>query len=250
MLDDMSWCRDPKPSLPRMKPEVARALIAEARRQGLRATVHAPKLADAKEAIADGATALAHGVIEPLDDATIAVMKKRSIFYIPTMDIFEFLADTRAFVDRVLSDPAVTKPSGLPPETIARYRSPEYSDGYRRRYPNFENVKRSLPALRENLRRLQAAGVPVALGTDMWAFPGLGVSIEMDLYVGAGLSPLEALRSATLSSAQSLGIERDRGTLAAGKRADFLVLSEDPLRDVRSVRKISEIYKNGAKVGF
>ena len=55
-------------------------------------------------------------------------------------------------MDRVLSDPAVTKPSGLPPETIARYRSPEYSDGYRRRYPNFENVKRSLPALRENLR--------------------------------------------------------------------------------------------------
>ena len=249
MLDDMSWCRDPKPSLPRMKPEVARALIDEARRQGLRATVHAPKLADAKEAIADGATALAHGVIEPLDDATIAVMKKRSIFYIPTMDIFEFLADTRAFVDRVLSDPAVTKPSGLPPETIARYRSPEYSDGYRRRYPNFENVKRSLPALRENLRRLQAAGVPVALGTDMWAFPGLGVSIEMDLYVGAGLSPLEALRSATLSSAQSLGIERDRGTLAAGKRADFLVLSEDPLRDVRNVRKISDVYKKGAKVG-
>jgi imidazolonepropionase-like amidohydrolase len=249
MLDDMSWCRDPKPPLPQMKPEVAEALIDEARRQGLRATVHAPRLADAKEAIADGATALAHGVLAPIDAATIAVMKKRPVFYIPTMDIFEFLGDTRAFVDRVLSDPAVTEPSGLPKETIARYRSPEYSDGYRRRYPNFENVKRSLPALRENLRRLHGAGVPIALGTDMWAFPGLGVSIEMDLYVEAGFSPLEALRSATLSSARSLGIERDRGTLAAGKRADFLVLSEDPLRDVRNVRKISEIYKNGAKVG-
>jgi imidazolonepropionase-like amidohydrolase len=249
MLDDMSWCRDPKPPLPRMKPEVANALIDEARRQGLRATVHAPKLGDATEAIADGATALAHGVLDPIDAATIAIMKKRPVFYIPTMDIFEFLADTRAFVDRVLSDPAVTKPSGLPKETIARYRLPEYSDGYRRRYPNFENVKRSLPALRENLRRLHAAGVPVALGTDMWAFPGLGVSIEMDLYVEAGFSPLEALRSATLTSARSLGIERDRGTLAAGERADFLVLSEDPLRDVRNVRKISEIYKNGAKVG-
>jgi imidazolonepropionase-like amidohydrolase len=249
MLDDMSWCRAPKPPLPRMKPEVAKALIAEARRAGLRATVHAPKLADAKEALAVGATALAHGVIEPLDDATIAAMKKRSIFYIPTMDIFEFLADTRAFVDRVLSDPAVTKPGGLPKETIARYRTPEYSDGYRRRYPNFQNVKRNLPALRENLRRLHAAGVPVALGTDMWAFPGLGVSIEMDLYVEAGFSPLEALRSAAVTSARSLGIERDRGTLEPGKRADFLVLSEDPLRDVRNVRKISEIYKNGAKVG-
>jgi len=249
MLDDMSWCRAPKPPLPRMKPEVAKALIAEARRAGLRATVHAPKLADATEAIADGATALAHGVIELLDEATIAAMKTRSIFYIPTMDIFEFLADTRAFVDRVLSDPAVTKPGGLPKETIARYRTPEYSDGYRRRYPNFENVKRNLPALRDNLRRLHAAGVPVALGTDMWAFPGLGVSIEMDLYVEAGFSPLEALRSAAVTSARSLGIERDRGTLDPGKRADFLVLSEDPLRDVRNVRKISEIYKNGAKVG-
>jgi imidazolonepropionase-like amidohydrolase len=250
MLDDMSWCRAPKPPFPRMKADVAKALIEEARHQGLRATVHAPNLADAKEAIADGATALAHGVLSPIDAATIAVMKKRPVFYIPTMGIFEFLADTRAFVDRVFSDPSVTQPiGGLPAETITRYRTPEYSDGYRRRYPNFENVKRSLPALAENLRRLHAAGVPVALGTDMWAFPGLGVSIEMDLYVEAGLSSLEALRSATLSSAQSLGIERDRGTLTAGKRADFLVLSEDPLRDVRNVRKISEIYKNGAKIG-
>ena len=247
MLDGMGWCRDPKPPLPRMKPEIAKALIDEARQAGVRATVHAPNLADAKEAISDGVTALAHGVLDPIDDATIAVMKTRPVFYIPTMDIFEFLADTRSFVDRVLSDPAVTATDGLAKETLARYRSREYSDGYRRRYPNFENVRKHLPALRENLRRLHAAGVPVALGTDMWAFPGLGVSIEMDLYVRAGLSPLEALGASTRTAARSLGIERDRGTLEAGKRADFLVLSDDPLRDVRNVRRISAIYKNGAK---
>ena len=249
MLDDMSWCRDPRPRLPRMKPEIAKALIAEARREGLRATVHAPKPAEAKEAIADGATALAHGVLSPIDDATIAVMKERPVFYIPTMDIFEFLADTRSFVDRVLADPSVTRPiGGLPRETVARYRSAEYSDGYRGRYPNFENVERSLPALRENLRRFQASGVPVALGTDMWAFPGLGVSIEMDLYVKAGLSPLEALRSATLTSARSLGVERDRGTLEAGKRADFLVLGADPVAEVENVRAIEVVYRNGQRV--
>lgn len=247
MLDDMAWCRDPKPRLPRMKPRVAAALLAEAARLGLRTTVHAPKLADAKEAIVGGATALAHGVIEPLDDDTIAVMKKRPVFYMPTMDIFEFLADTRAFVDRVLSDPVVTGPNGLPKETVARYRSKEYSDGYRQRYPNFENVKRDLPALRANLRRLHAAGVPVALGTDMWAFPGLGVSIEMDLYVKAGFSPLEALQAATRTAARSLRIEGDRGTLEPGKLADFLVLSDDPLKDVRNVRRISEVYRKGVK---
>jgi imidazolonepropionase-like amidohydrolase len=260
MLDDMSWCRAPKPPLPRMKPEIAKALIDEARRQGLRATVHAPKLADAKEAIADGATALAHGVIEPLDDATIAVMKTRSIFYIPTMDIFEFLADTRAFVDSVLAETGISHTQvddihgriwlqgWLSPVTVSNYRSPEYSERYRDRYPNFENIKRSLPALRENLKALHAAGVPVALGTDMWAFPGLAGSIEMKLYVGVGLTPLETIRAATQTAARSLGIDKDRGTLEPGKRADFLVLTADPLRDVSHVRWIDGTWKAGVRV--
>ncbi len=246
MFDDMAWCRDPKPRLPRMRREIARALLDEARRQGLRATVHAPNLADAKEAIADGATALAHGVIEPIDDATIAAMKKRGVFYVPTMDVFEFLADTRAFVDSVLADPRAAV--GLPAETLPRYRTAAYSDGYRDRYPNFEDVKLRLPALRENLRKVHAAGVPVSLGTDMWAFPGLGVSIEMDLYARAGLSPLDGLRAATQTAARSLGVDGDRGTLAPGKRADFVLLDADPLADVKNIRAINAVYKAGLRV--
>lgn len=246
MLDDMAWCRASKPTLPRMKADVAKALIAQARATGLRAVVHAPNLTDAVEAISDGATALAHGVLDLFDARTIAVMKSRPVFYIPTMDIFEFLADTRGFVDSVLSDPRAA--AGLPPAVVRQYRSSEYSDGYRTRYPNFENVKHRLPALRENLRRLQAAGVPVALGTDMWAFPGLGVSIELDLYVRSGVSPLEAIRAATQTAARSLGIERDRGTLEPGKRADLLVLDADPLKDIKGVRAIAAVYKSGQRV--
>ena len=249
MLDDMGWCRDPVPRLPRMAPAVADALLSEASALGMRASVHAPNLADARAAIAGGAMLLAHGVLERFDDATLSRMKSRPVYYVPTMDVFEFLADTRAFVDGVLTDPLVTRPGGLPAETVARYRSNEYSEGYRRRYPNFDNVRRRLPVLRENLRRLHAAGVPVALGTDMWAFPGLGVSIELDLFVKAGLSPLEALRAATQTSARSLGAGGDRGTLEPGKRADFLVLSGDPLADVRNVRKIVDVYKRGQRVG-
>ena len=211
----------------------------------MRSSVHAPNLAGAKEAIAGGATALAHGVLDVFDAGTIALMKSRPVFYIPTMDIFEFLADTRGFVDGVFSDPRAV--AGLPAETVKTYRSAAYSDGYKARYPNFENIRARLPALRENLRRLHAAGVPIALGTDMWAFPGLCVSIEMDLYARAGLAPLDALRAATRTAAESLGIDRDRGTLQPGKRADFLVLSDDPLRDVVNVRKIAAVYKNGEK---
>jgi imidazolonepropionase-like amidohydrolase len=149
-------------------------------------------------------------------------------------------------VDGVLSDPRAV--AGLPAETVKTYRAAAYSDGYRVRYPNFENIRGHLPVLRENLRRLHAAGVPIALGTDMWAFPGLGVSIEMDLYVQAGLSPLEAIRAATQTAARSLGIEKDRGTLEPGKRADLLLLDADPLSDVKNVRAIAAIYKAGQRV--
>jgi len=242
MLDDMAWCRGPQPALPRMSREVAGALVSEARRLGLRAIVHAPELANAKEAISDGATALAHGVLDRLDAKTVAEMKKRPVFYVPTMDIFEFLADPRAFVDQVLSDPVALS---IGREKVSRYRSKAYADQYRERYPNFENVRRHLPMLYQNLRRLHDAGVPIALGTDMWAFPGLGVSIEMDLYVRAGFSPIEAIRSATETSARSLEVEKDRGTLTPGKRADFLVLEDDASRDVKNVRRILEIYKDG-----
>ena len=244
MLDDMAWCR--KTALPRVGADVAAALIGEARAQGLRVAVHAPNFSDAREAIADGATLLAHGVLGPFDAETVGTMKSRPVFYVPTLDVFEFLADTGAFVRSVLSDPRTHRPEMTP--AIARYSDPAYAAGYRERYPNFENVKRQLPTLRENLLRLHRAGVPVALGTDMWAFPGLGVSIETDLFVRAGLTPLEAIRAATQTAARSLAL-RDRGTLEPGKRADFLVLDADPLRDVKNVRAIRDIYKAGRRVG-
>jgi imidazolonepropionase-like amidohydrolase len=247
MLDDMGWCRDPKPRLPRMGAAVAAALLSEAAKAKLQAIVHAPRLADAREAVADGATALAHGVIERLDRETIQKMRERPVFYVPTMGIFEFLADTRSFVNAVLADPGIA--ASLPRSTLARYTASAYAREYREKYPNAEGVRRALPALRENLRTLHAAGVPVALGTDMWAFPGAGVSVELDLYVRSGLTPLEAIRSATETAARSLGAAADRGTIAAGKRADLLLLSLDPLSDIRNVRSIRAVYKNGVRVG-
>jgi imidazolonepropionase-like amidohydrolase len=243
MLDDMAWCRAPLPALPKTSPAVLRALLDEAKAQGMRSIVHAPNLDDARAAVAGGASALAHGVLEPIDDATFAAMKPRSVFYVPTMDIFEYLADTHGFMEHVLGP----IDAWLLPETVERYRSDAYAAGYRERYPNFENVRRRLPALRENLRRLHAAGVPVALGTDMWALPGAAVSVEMKLYVAAGMPPLEAVRSATRTAARSIGADADRGTLEKGKRADVVVLRSDPLGP-SGVTDIDGVWKAGERV--
>ncbi|HEX4441519.1 MAG TPA: amidohydrolase family protein [Thermoanaerobaculia bacterium] len=248
MLDDMAWCRAPKPPLPKVSRPVLEALLGEAQDLGLRAIVHAPNLEDAKAALAAGATSLAHGILDPLDDETLAFFRRKKVAYVPTMDIFEFLADPRRDLDRVLGPSGSEVERWLEPATVRRLRSREYSDHYREGYPNLEYVERHLPALRENVRKLKSVDALIGLGTDMWAYPGLAVSVEMDLYVRAGLTPIDALRAGTQGAAHSLGL-LDRGTLEPDRRADLLVLDADPLQDVRNVRRIAEMWKEGERVG-
>jgi imidazolonepropionase-like amidohydrolase len=244
MDDDMGWCRDPLPRLPKIPADVRTALISEARRLGLRVSVHAPDLADATDAVADGATVLAHGILDaPVGDDLARRMHDAHVFYVPTLDIFDFLADPRAFVSRVLSDSRIR--DSIPGKTLLRYRSDAYFDAYRKRYPNAAFVSRQLPVLYANAAKLKAAGVEVALGTDMWAFPGAGMHVELEDFVKAGWTPLEAIRAATLVSARSLGADADRGTIETGKRADFVVLENDPLRDIRNTRSIERVFKAG-----
>ncbi|MGH9442938.1 MAG: amidohydrolase family protein [Thermoanaerobaculia bacterium] len=244
MDDDMGWCRDPLPRLPQIRPEVFAALIREARQLGLRVAVHAPRLTDARDAVRAGATVLAHGILdEPLDADTARAMTTAGIFYVPTLDIYDFLADPRGFMDRALADARIRE--SLSKATLKLYRSDAYFATYRERYPNSGFVSTHLKTAYDNVARARAAGVQIALGTDMWAFPGAGVHLELEDLVAAGFAPLEAIRAATLASARSLGIEGERGSIQDGKRADFVLLENDPLRDVRNSRSIERVYKGG-----
>lgn len=244
MNDDMGWCRDPLPKLPQIDPAVLSALVEEARRLGLRVSVHAPRLQDARQAVSAGATVLAHGILdEAIDERTVQEMKSRGVYYVPTLDIFDFLAGPREFMARVLADRRIA--GSLPRATLAKYRSESYFASYAQRYPNAAFVAAHRKVLDDNLRKLEESGVRVALGTDMWAFPGAGVHLEMEDFVRAGLTPMEALRAATLTSSESIGEEARRGTIEAGKIADFLVLENDPLADITNTRAIESVYKHG-----
>ena len=244
MDDDMGWCRDPLAPLPQIRSDVMAALIGEAGQLGLRAIVHSPRLRDAREAVLAGATALAHGVLdEPIDADTAAALRSKGVFYVPTLDIYDFLADPRAFLERALGDPRIRE--SLSKATVALYRSDAYFDTYRQRYPNAKFVSEHRKTAYENVAKVRAAGAEVALGTDMWALPGAGLHLELEDYVAAGLSPLEAIRAATLASAKSLGADGERGSIEAGKRADFVLLENDPVRDVRNTRSIESVYKGG-----
>jgi imidazolonepropionase-like amidohydrolase len=85
------------------------------------------------------------------------------------------------------------------------------------------------------IKALRDAGVPVVAGTDA-GIPGPSVHREIELYVEAGLTPMEALQAATIASARAMKLDADSGTIEKGKRADLVVLNANPLDSIRNVR--------------
>ncbi len=88
------------------------------------------------------------------------------------------------------------------------------------------------------------AGVPIVPGSDT-GLVGFGLHRELEIYVDAGMTPLQAIQAATIVSARAMGLDRDSGTIEAGKRADLILVDGDPLKDIRVLRRITRVIANG-----
>jgi imidazolonepropionase-like amidohydrolase len=100
----------------------------------------------------------------------------------------------------------------------------------------------------DRTRELKEAGVKLLAGTDMpqtFVYPGFSLHYELELLVRSGLTPLEALRTATYNPAEFLGALDSLGTVGQGKLADLLLLDADPLADIRNTRRIAVVIANG-----
>jgi imidazolonepropionase-like amidohydrolase len=91
---------------------------------------------------------------------------------------------------------------------------------------------------------LHKAGVPIVAGTDQ-TVPGHSLHREIELYVQAGLTPLEAIQSATIVPARVMGLDKEVGTVEAGKRADVIILDGNPLESIHNIRKVEFVITNG-----
>ena len=106
-----------------------------------------------------------------------------------------------------------------------------------------------------SLRRtgaLHAAGVPIAAGTDTpigWSIPGYSLHTELEQYVEVGMTPREALYTATVRPAQFFGLEQEKGQLATGFLADAVLLSDNPLQDIRHTRAVAGVINKGVFLG-
>jgi imidazolonepropionase-like amidohydrolase len=97
---------------------------------------------------------------------------------------------------------------------------------------------------------MQRAGVGLLAGTDtgfgnLYTIPGFSLHDELALFVQAGLTPLAALRTATVNPAKFLGREKELGTVGRGKLADLVLLDADPLKDIGNTQKIRAVVVNG-----
>ena len=193
--------------------EEFRAAVDEAHRQGRKVTVHAIGAGGLKAALRAGVDGIEHGAL--IDDEAIAMMKERNVPLVPTIYVLDYIIEEG-------------ERRGIPPDRIAKAKS--------------------LQAERDRcLRAAFASGVTIAFGSDT-IFPHETANREFARMVRLGLSPMAAIRTATINAARVLGIDKDLGTVEAGKRADIVAVPGDPLADVTALESVSFVMKDGRVV--
>ena len=221
-----------------------------ARRRGVPLIVHATGLWQAKAAVRAGARLLVHSVYaDPVDDEFLDLARRAGTIYNPTLVVHEGYTQLRArdfdagaYGDGLRCVDPATRAKAFLTDSLPGAASPEQIARMRQR----DDARARLMA--DNLARVRAAGIPVAMGTDAGnplTLHGPSVYLEMEAMAAAGMSPMEVLVSSTRVAADAMGRLADLGTLEAGKVADLVVLGANPLADVRNVRRVERVMRGG-----
>ncbi|WP_394004949.1 amidohydrolase family protein [Luteimonas sp. WGS1318] len=242
------WVDDMGGQAPAMTPEVYRAAIEEAHRHERLVAAHIHDLAPAGDLVASGVDIIAHGVRDqPVDAALAAAMRDAGTGYIATLQIDEanyIYAEHPEWLDTPFLRNAL--PAAVVSQwSDADWRATKLAD------PATQRARDAVAMNLRNLGTLREAGVAIGFGTDAGALPhrvaGFAEHRELELMLQAGYTPQQALTVATRDSARLLKLD-DRGLLQPGRRADFVVLSADPLADIRNTRSIEAVWQAGRQV--
>ena len=234
-----------------MEPEVYRAVIEQSHKHGLRVLAHVYMLEDAKGLVGAGLDMIGHAVRDAdLDPAFIAELKRRNVGYIATMarDLAEFEYET---TPAYFTDPFFLRGLPLIRKDMEELKNPAAQEKVRtgKLAPV---IKKALQQNMRNLKLLSDAGAAIAMGTDsgtgVGQWVGYSEHVELELMTRAGLTPMQALVSATGGAARVTKLDQHLGTLQPGKWADFIVLGANPLTDIRNTRKIDSVWIAGRRV--
>jgi len=233
-----------------VKANILPIVTAEAHRLGMTVTGHIPIGMNAIQGVEDGMDQINHVeyvtevMMDPKTHAiapdspqvarVIQLLKEHHTVVDPTLALLEIITHS-------LQEPVSTFEPG-----ITRV-APELKEGLETMgvpADRAQNAAAQFNALVETVHILHQAGIPMVAGTDQ-AVPGFSLDREIELYVKAGFKPMEAIQAATLVPARAMGMEKDSGTVEAGKRADVILVDGNPLENISDIRKVDTVFAAG-----
>lgn len=230
-----------------LTPEVIQAIAAEAHRLGMSVTGHVPQVFNAFQGVEAGMDQINHlfyitsvmrtpvGTRGPVDINSEAARKALKFFkdhhtvIDPTVGWSEMASHAKE-TDVTSFEPGITK---APFFLNAKFRAMNGGSTAEARAQNLAVIG-----------ALHRAGIAIVPGSDT-GLVGYGLHRELELYVQAGMTPLQAIQSATIVSARAMNLDRDSGTVEPGKRADLILVDGNPIANISDIRKVSRVVANG-----
>lgn len=238
-----------------MKPELVPVIAAEAHRLGMSLTGHVPNGMTSVQAVEAGYDSINHiqypaseffrvkrGEAPPPIDFTkpevqraIAVYKQHGTVMDDTLALYELIYHPNS-VPTETFEPGIAHVAPQLAEPLNGFGMPASQTTWANAV--YERMKATVAELHKQ-------GIPFVAGTDQ-AIPGYSLHRELELYVEAGFTPMEALQAATLTPARLLKLDKTAGTVEVGKRADMVLLDADPLADIHNTRRVYKTIFGGA----
>jgi imidazolonepropionase-like amidohydrolase len=198
---------------PQFTDEELKAIIETAKDYGMHTAAHAHGAEGMKRAVLAGITTIEHGT--KMTEEVMDLMIQKGTFYVPTISAGKFVAEQAA------KDPGYYHP-------LVRPKALEIG-----------------PQIQETFRRAYKRGVKIAFGTDAGVFYHGDNGKEFTYMVEAGMPAIEAIKAATVTNAGILGMSDKIGSIAPGLMADIVATDEDPLKNIKTLEKVSFVMKEG-----
>jgi imidazolonepropionase-like amidohydrolase len=188
------------------------AIVKTAKDYGFKVAVHAHGEEGMKRAIRAGVNSIEHGTF--MDDETIELFKKHGTWYVPTITAGKAVGDSAKI------------PGYYPPVVVPK-------------------ALETGPQIQKTFAKAYKAGVKIAFGTDAGVYKHGMNWLEFGYMIDAGMTPMDAIKSATISAADLLGEKDKLGSIEAGKLADIVAVDGDPLKDSKAFGKVVFVMKDG-----
>jgi len=233
-----------------VKPAIVKAICDEAHKVGLTVTGHIPQGMTLKSGVDSGMDMVNHiqypysimkrnadrsiDFNDPQSVAAIDFIKQHHTVIDPTDGVFEM--QFRSVKDNITNMEPAFYTLPVPLQALLKNTGSEPAQAKK-----FEPIFKSMLDL---TKKMHDAGITIVAGTDQ-GFPGFSVARELELYVEAGLTPADAIQTATITPAKVMNVDKNSGSIEEGKQADIIIVDGDPLKNIRDIRNVTTVIKAG-----